>query len=88
MLRIHWPDVLADAGYQGVDKRNPDLKVNWHVAMAAGQVQGAGPGSELARDIDRVEQIKVSIRAKVASSAARCSWSARGNAPWRSRTVA
>ena len=32
MLRIHCPDVLADAGYRGVDKLNPDLKVNGHVA--------------------------------------------------------
>jgi IS5 family transposase len=37
MLRIHCPDVLADAGYQGVDTRNPDLEVNWHVAMRPGK---------------------------------------------------
>lgn len=58
-------DVLADAGYQGVDKRNPDLKVNWHVAMRPGKRKALDLSSELARDIDRVEQIKASIRAKV-----------------------
>jgi IS5 family transposase len=26
-------DVLGDAGYRGVDKRNPNLKVSWHAAM-------------------------------------------------------
>ena len=58
-------DVLADAGYQGVDKRNPDLKVNWHVAMRPGKRKALDLSSALARDIDRVEQIKASIRAKV-----------------------
>jgi IS5 family transposase len=58
-------DVLGDAGYQGVDKRNPDLKVNWHVAMRPGKRKALDLGSALARDIDRVEQIKASIRAKV-----------------------
>jgi IS5 family transposase len=58
-------DVLADAGYQGVDKRNPQLKVNWHVAMRPGKRKALDLNSELARDIDRVEQIKASIRAKV-----------------------
>ncbi|HEX5687709.1 MAG TPA: IS5 family transposase [Ideonella sp.] len=58
-------DVLGDAGYQGVDKRNPDLQVNWHVAMRPGKRKALDLSSELARDIDRVEQIKASIRAKV-----------------------
>jgi transposase, IS5 family len=65
MLRIHCPDVLAGAGYQGVDKRNPDLKVNWHVDTRPGKCKALDLSSELARDIDRVEQIKASIRAKV-----------------------
>jgi transposase, IS5 family len=58
-------DVLGDAGYQGMDKRNPQLKVNWHVAMRPGKRKALDLNSELARDIDRVEQIKASIRAKV-----------------------
>ena len=58
-------DVLGDAGYQGVDKRHPNLKVNWHVAMRPGKRKALDLSSALARDIDRVEQIKASIRAKV-----------------------
>jgi transposase, IS5 family len=58
-------DVLGDAGYQGVDKRNPNLKVNWHVAMRPGKRKALDLSSALARDIDHVEQIKASIRAKV-----------------------
>jgi len=58
-------DVLADAGYQGVDKRNPDLAVNWHVAMRPGVRKSLDLSSELARKIDKVEKIKASIRAKV-----------------------
>lgn len=58
-------DVLGDAGYQGVDKRNPELKVNWHVAMRPGKRNALNLDNALARDIDRVEQIKASIRAKV-----------------------
>jgi hypothetical protein len=57
--------VLGDAGYQGVDKRNPNLKVNWHVAMRSGRRKALDLSSALARDIDHVEQIKASIRAKV-----------------------
>ena len=58
-------DVLADAGYQGVANRNPDIAVNWHVAMRPGKRKTPDLNSELARKIDKVEQIKASIRAKV-----------------------
>ncbi len=60
-------DVFADAGYQGVDKR-PEaqgLKVNWHIAMRPGKRAALDLSSALAAKIDRVEQIKASIRAKV-----------------------
>jgi transposase, IS5 family len=57
--------VLGDAGYRGVDKRNPDVEVNWHVAMRPGKRKSLDLSSELARKIDQVEQIKASIRAKV-----------------------
>jgi transposase, IS5 family len=40
MLRIHRPDVLADAGHQGVDKRNPGELTR---GMRPRQVHGAGP---------------------------------------------
>ena len=58
-------DVLADAGYQGVDKRHPELPVNWHVAMRPGKRRTLDLTSALARKINDVEQIKASIRAKV-----------------------
>jgi IS5 family transposase len=58
-------DVLADAGYQGVDKRHPELPVNWHVAMRPGKRRTLDLTSALARKINEVEQIKASIRAKV-----------------------
>ena len=60
-------DVFADAGYQGVDKR-PEaqgLKVNWHIAMRPGKRAALDLSSAFAAKIDRVEQIKASIRAKV-----------------------
>jgi transposase, IS5 family len=58
-------DVLGDAGYQGADKRHPELPVTWHVAMRPGKRKALDLCSELARKIDQVEQIKASIRAKV-----------------------
>jgi IS5 family transposase len=51
-------DVLADAGYQGVDKRHPELPVNWHVAMRPGKRRTLDLNSALARKINEVEQIK------------------------------
>jgi hypothetical protein len=50
-------NVFADAGYQGVAKRDEvqGIKANWHVAMR--------PGKRKA--LDRLEHLKASIRAKV-----------------------
>ena len=59
-------DAFGDAGYQGAAKR-PDTKadVNWHIAMRPGRRQALDLSSPLAAMIDKVEQIKASIRAKV-----------------------
>ncbi len=59
--------MFADAGYQGVDKRDEaqGLSVNWHVAMRPGKRKALDLSSALAAKIDQVEQIKASIRAKV-----------------------
>lgn len=65
LLHGHETDVHADAGYQGVDKRHPELPVNWHVAMRPGKRRTLDLTSALARKINEVEQIKASIRAKV-----------------------
>ena len=60
-------DVFADAGYQGVDKRDEaqGLNVNWHIAMRPGKRAALDLSSALAAKIERVEKIKASIRAKV-----------------------
>jgi IS5 family transposase len=58
-------DVLADAGYQGVGKRNPDIDVNWHIAMRPGKRRALDLSRPLAAMIDELERTKASIRAKV-----------------------
>ena len=59
-------NVFGDAGYQGASKRqgaNP--AVSWHVAMRPGKRRRLDPSSPLAAMIEKAEQIKASIRAKV-----------------------
>jgi len=58
-------DVFADAGYQGAGKRYPDVKAKWHIAMRPGIRRTLALTSPLAWMIDKSEQIKASIRAKV-----------------------
>ena len=60
-------DVFADAGYQGVDKRDEaqGLMVDWHIAMRPGKRAALDLSSALAAKIEQVEKIKASIRAKV-----------------------
>ena len=58
-------DVFADAGYQGVDKREEiGAPLNWHVAMRPGK-RRALAAHGWAQKLERIEQIKASIRAKV-----------------------
>jgi transposase, IS5 family len=57
--------VFADAGYQGIEKREEKCTdATWHVAMRPGK-RKALPASELGRLDDQIERIKASIRAKV-----------------------
>ena len=60
-------DVYADAGYQGVAKREEvqDIEVNWHIAMRPGKRRVLDKQSPLGAILDRIEQLKASIRAKV-----------------------
>lgn len=60
-------DVFADAGYQGIGKREEvkELKVNWHVAMRPGKRRALDKTRESHRLIEQVEQLKASVRAKV-----------------------
>ncbi len=60
-------DVYADAGYKGVAKREEgrDIEVNWHVAMRPGKRRALDKQSPLGSTLDKIEQLKASIRAKV-----------------------
>lgn len=59
-------DVFADAGYQGVEKREENLgaEVAWHVAMKR-SLRKALPKTALGEKLEWLEQLKASIRAKV-----------------------
>lgn len=60
-------DVFADAGYQGVAKRDDtqDIEANWHVAMRPGQRRALDKSTRMGAILDKLEQAKARIRAKV-----------------------
>ena len=60
-------DVFADAGYQGVDKREETqgIAVNWHVAMRPGKRKALDKSTPMGAIMDKLEKTKASIRAKV-----------------------
>lgn len=60
-------DVFADAGYQGVDKRDDvkDIQASWHVAMRPGKRRALDKTRASHQLIDQLEKLKASIRAKV-----------------------
>ena len=60
-------DVFADAGYQGVAKREEAqvAAVNWHLAMRPGKRRALDKNRASQRFIDELETIKARIRAKV-----------------------
>jgi len=57
---------LGDAGYQGVEKRaeNQGKAVTWHVAMKRSK-RKALPSNKLGRQLEKLEHLKASVRAKV-----------------------
>jgi IS5 family transposase len=57
--------VFADAGYQGSVKRPEATGVNWHVAMRPGKRRALNKNSPWGRLLDKAEQLKASVRAKV-----------------------
>lgn len=61
-------DVFADAGYQGVDKREKvqerHPKVNWHVAMRPGKRKQLDSTQPLDAVLDELESVKARIRAR------------------------
>ncbi len=60
-------DVFADAGYQGVAKREEAqaLDVKWHVAMRPGKRKALDNNRASNRFMDELETIKARVRAKV-----------------------
>ena len=56
---------FGDAGYRGVHKRQEARGPKWHVAMQPGKRKQLDPGRNWARLLERAEQLKASIRAKV-----------------------
>lgn len=60
-------DVYADAGYQGVAKRDEvqGIQANWHVAMRPGKRRALDKATPMGAVMERLEQVKASIRAKV-----------------------
>ena len=58
-------DAFADAGYQGVHKRDEAQGPTWHVAMRRGKRKKLNTFLEHDFLIEQIEQIKASVRAKV-----------------------
>ena len=56
---------FGDARYRGVDKREVALGPPWYVAMKSGTCRQLDPKRKWARLVERAEQLKASIRAKV-----------------------
>lgn len=60
-------DVFADAGYQGVAKREEvqGIEANWHVAMRPGKRRTLDKDSPMGAVLEQLEHVKARIRAKV-----------------------
>ena len=60
-------DVFADAGYQGVAKREEvqGIEVNWYVAIRPGKRRALDKDSPMGAVLDQLEHVKARIRAKV-----------------------
>ena len=58
-------DAFADAGYQGVDKREEAQGPQWHVAMRRGKRKKLNPFLPSQAIAEQIEQVKASVRAKV-----------------------
>lgn len=66
LLHGHEKSVWADAGYQGVEKRQgADPAVTWHVAMRPGKRKVLKQAGEIGELLGKAEKFKAGIRAKV-----------------------
>lgn len=59
-------NAFADAGYQGVTKREDTqgITAQWHVAMRPGKRRALGKSTPLGATLHKLEQAKARIRAK------------------------
>ena len=64
---LHGEETAAfgDAGYRGVDKRQEAQGPTWFVAMQPGKRRALDPSKKSARMLEKAEQLKASVRAKV-----------------------
>lgn len=60
-------NVFADAGYQGVAKREEvqHIEAHWHVAMRPGKRKALDKANPMGAVLDKLEHVKARIRAKV-----------------------
>jgi transposase, IS5 family len=67
LVRSEDKDVFADAGYQGIDKREEvkSILAKWHVAMRPGKRRALNPALKSERIMEQIEQLKATVRAKV-----------------------
>ncbi|MFP5465393.1 MAG: transposase, partial [Gammaproteobacteria bacterium] len=56
---------FGDAGYRGVDKRAEAQGPTWYVAMQPGKRKALNTTRKWARMLEKAEQLKASIRARV-----------------------
>jgi len=74
-------DVFADAGYQGVAKREEvnNANVNWHIAMRPGKRRALNKSSAANRLVHQLERLKATVRAKVEHpfQIIKCQWGYR-----------
>ncbi|MDR5762960.1 IS5 family transposase [Caballeronia sp. LZ035] len=58
-------DVYADAGYQGIEKRQQTDSARWHVAMRPSKRRQLNLKNRVDAIYDKIERLKAGIRAKV-----------------------
>jgi len=58
-------DVYADAGYQGIEKREQTGSARWHVAMRPSKRRSLNLKDSIDAIYDEIERLKAGIRAKV-----------------------
>lgn len=60
-------DVFADAGYQGVSKREEvqGIEANWHVSMRPGKRRALNKDTPMGAVLGQLEHVKAHIRARV-----------------------